>query len=125
MLDTLWVLFAKLLTESFFILIFEVERSLAENRILFDNLKENVDVKWKSLSAFKLLDQFSADWASYSFLMVQLLDAARAESVATVNEYAWDAFTNVVLESTERADVELAGLIVQIHDVDVHLSSGK
>ena len=125
MLDTLWVLFAKLLTESFFILIFEVERSLAENWILFDNLKENVDVKWKSLSAFKLLDQFSADWASYSFLMVQLLDAARAESVATVIEYAWNAFTNVVLESTERADVELAGLIVQIHDVDVHLSSGK
>ena len=121
MLDTLRVLLAELLTESFFILIFEIEGSLAENWVLLDNLKENVDVQWKSLSAFKLLDQFPADWASYSFLMVQLLDAARAESVATVNEYAWDAFTNVVLEPTERADVELAGLIVQIHDVDVHL----
>ena len=125
MLDTLRVLLTELLTESLFILIFEVEGSLAENWILFDNLKENVDVQWKSLSTFKLLDQFPADWASYSFLMVQLLDAARAESVATVNEYSWDAFTNVVLEPTERADVELAGLIVQIHDVDVHLSSGK
>lgn len=47
--------------------------------------------------------------------MVQLLNAVRAQSVATVDQYARDALAHVVLESTELADVEAAGLIVQVH----------
>ena len=111
-LHTLRVLFTELLTESFFILIFEVEGDLAENRVFFDDLIEDVDVQWKSLGTFELLDQFPANWASYSFLVVQLLNAARAKSVATVDKYAWNAFTHVVLESTESADVKLASFVI-------------
>ena len=125
MFDTFRMLITELLTESLFIFIFEVERGLVEDWILLNDLVENVNVQRKSLCAFKLLDQFSANRASHSIFVVQLLDAVRAESMSAVNQYAWVTFTNVVLESTERADVELAGLIVQIHDVDVHLSSGK
>ena len=124
-LDTLWMLLAELLTESLFILVLEVEGSLAENWILFDDFIEDVDIQWESLGAFKLLDQFSANGASYSVFVVQLLDAASAESVPAVDEYAWDTFSNVVLECAEGTDVELTGLVVQVHDVNVHLALTK
>ncbi len=37
-----------------------------------------------------------------------------------MHKYARNAFSDVVLESAELADVELARLVVQIHDVNVH-----
>ena len=96
-LDTLWVLITELFTESFFILIFKVKGGLVKDRILLNDFVENVDVQRESLGAFKLLDQFSANRASHSILVVQLLDAACAESMSAVNQYAWNTFTDVVL----------------------------
>ena len=125
MFDTFRMLITELLTESLFIFIFEVERGLVEDWILLNDLVENVNVQRKSLCAFKLLDQFSANRASHSILVVQLLDAVRAESMSAVNQYAWNTFTNVVLERAELAYIELARLVIQIHDVNVHLQNGK
>ena len=125
MFDTFRMLITELLTESLFIFIFEVERGLVEDWILLNDLVENVNVQRKSLCAFKLLDQFSANRASHSIFVVQLLDAVRAESMSAVNQYAWDTFTNVVLERAELADIELTRLVIQIHDVNVHLQNGK
>ena len=108
MLNTLGMLIAQLLTESFFILILEVKGSLVQDWILLDNFIENIDVERESLSTFKLLDQFSANRASHSVLVVQLLDAIRAKSMSAVNQDAWDSFSNVILECAELADIELA-----------------
>ena len=69
---------AKFLTKHFFILVIEIKGSLIEYRILLNNFIQNVDVQWKSLSTFKLLDQLSADGASNPVLVVQFLNAAGA-----------------------------------------------
>ena len=114
------MLLAQLFTQGFFIFIFEVKGGARENRVFLDHFIEDVNVEWKSLSTFKLLDQFSANWASDTVLVVQLLDAIRTESMPAVHKYARNAFPDVVLESAELADVELARLVVQIHDVNVH-----
>lgn len=43
---------------------------------------------------------------------MQLLNAVGAQSVAAVDEDAWDALANVVLQRAKLADVEAARLIV-------------
>jgi len=44
--------------------------------------------------------------------VVELLDAVGAESVATVYQDARDSFSNVVLETTELANIQASGLVV-------------
>ena len=56
MLDSLRMLLAKLITQSFFILIIKVKISLLKNRIFLNNLIKNVYVQRKSLCTFQLLD---------------------------------------------------------------------
>ena len=51
---------------------------------------------------------------------MKLMDAVRAQGVPAVDQDAWDALADVVLESAELADVKPARLIVQVHDVGVH-----
>jgi hypothetical protein len=53
--------------------------------------------------------------------VVQLRDAARAEGVPAVDQYAWNAFADVILEPAELANVESTRLIIKVHDVHVHL----
>ena len=69
---------AKFLTKRVFILVIEIKGSLIQYRVLLNNLIQNVDVQWKSLCTFKLLDQLSADGASNPVLVVQFLNAAGA-----------------------------------------------
>ena len=52
--------------------------------------------------------------------MVKLLNAVRAQSMAAVDQYARDAFTDVVLESTELANVETTRLVVKVHEISRH-----
>ena len=56
MLDSLWMLFTQLITQSFFILIIKVKISLLKNRIFLNNLIKDVYVQRKSLCTFQLLD---------------------------------------------------------------------
>ena len=76
---------AKFLTKRFFILVIEIKGSLIEYRILLNDLIQNVNVQWKSLCTFKLLDQLSADGASNPVLMVEFLNTAGAKSVTTMH----------------------------------------
>ena len=78
MLDSLRVLFTKLITQSFFILIIKVKISLLKNRIFLNHLIENVNVQRKSLCTFKLLDKLSTNWASHSVFVMELLNATCA-----------------------------------------------
>ena len=105
---------AHLVRERLFVFIFEVEVDFRKNGVLGDDLIENVNVQWKSLCTLKLFDQLSADWASDTILVVQLLDATRAQSVPTVDKDARDSLSNVVLETTKCAYVQTTRLIVQI-----------
>ena len=54
--------------------------------------------------------------------MVQLSNAASAESMPAVNQDPRDSFSYVILEAAEQANIELPRLIVQVHDVGIHRS---
>ena len=117
MLDTLWVLLAKLFGKTLLILIFEVKAGAGKDWILLHDFVQDVDVEGESLGALQLLDQLAADGASDTVLVVKLLNAVRAQSMAAVDQYARDAFTDVVLESTELANVETTRLVVKVHEI--------
>ena len=112
MLDTLWVLFTELLAEALLVLILEVKARACQYRVLLNHLVENIDVEGQTLGRLQLLDKLAADWASDTVLMVQLLDAVRAQSMATMDQDSWNAFANVVLKSTELANVKTTRLVV-------------
>ena len=59
-----------------------------------------------------MLHQFSADWAPYSEVMVEALQALGAEGVSTVNEYPWYSFSDIELFCAIVAKVEAPGLVV-------------
>ena len=111
-LDTFRMYLAELLRKALFVLILKVETCARQDRVFLDNFVQDVNVQRKALGAFQPLDQLAADGASHSVLVVQLLDAVRAQSMAAVDQYARDALTHVVLECAELADVEAAGLVV-------------
>ncbi len=48
--------------------------------------------------------------------MVQSVTTVCAKSMATVHQNTRNALSNIILETTELADIKLARLIVQIHD---------
>ena len=120
-LDALWMLLAQLLAETLLVLVVEVKARLREDVVLLDHLVQDVDVEGESLGTLQVLDELAADGAPDAVLVVQLLDAGGAEGVAAVHEDARDALAHVVLESAELADIQAARLVVQIHDVSVHL----
>ena len=111
-LDTFGMHLAELLRKTLLILVLEVKACARQDRVLLNDLVQNVNVQGQALRALQLLDQFAADGASHSVLVMQLLDAVRAQSMAAVDQYARDALTHVVLECAELADVEAAGLVV-------------
>ena len=117
MLDTLWVLLAKLFGKTLLILIFEVKAGAGKDWILLHDFVQDVDIEGKSLGALQLLDQLAADGASNTVLVVKLLNAVRAQSMAAVDQYARDALTDVVLESTELANVETTRLVVKVPEI--------
>ena len=118
-LDALRVLLAELLGQTLLILVLEVEARARQDRVLLDHLVQDVNVEGQPLSTLQLLDQLAADGASDAVLVVQLLDAVRAQSVAAVNQDARDALSHVVLERAELANVKPAGLVVEVHQVDL------
>eukprot|EP00354_Favella_ehrenbergii_P000882 CAMPEP_0170464500 /NCGR_PEP_ID=MMETSP0123-20130129/9204_1 /TAXON_ID=182087 /ORGANISM="Favella ehrenbergii, Strain Fehren 1" /LENGTH=247 /DNA_ID=CAMNT_0010730179 /DNA_START=573 /DNA_END=1314 /DNA_ORIENTATION=- len=119
-LDALGVLLAELLGEALLVFVLEVKAGAREDRVLLDDLVEDVDVERQTLCTLELLDELAADGAPHAVLMVQLLNAVRAEGVAAVDQDARDALAHVVLESAELTDVQPARLIIQIHQVDAH-----
>ena len=80
MLHTLGVLLAQLLSEGVLVLLtgtaclLEIEICLRQDRVLFHDLIEDVDVEGESLSAFKLLHEFAAYRASHSVIVMQVLN---------------------------------------------------
>jgi hypothetical protein len=48
--------------------------------------------------------------------MMQLLNAVSAQSVTTVDEYAGDALSNIVLEGTKLADIKTTRFVVEVHN---------
>ena len=108
MLDTLWMLLTEFFRQALLVLILKVKASTRQNRVFLDHFVKNVDVEGQSLGAFQLLDEFPADRAAHSILVMQLLNAVRAQSMATVDQNSWNTLTNVVLERTELANVETA-----------------
>ena len=121
MLNPLWVLLAQFLSQHLLIFIVKVERGRVEYRILGHHFIQDIDVEGQPFCAFQLLDQFSADGAPDSVLVVQVLDTRGAEGVSTVHKNAGDSLADIVLLGAELADVELPRLVVQIHYVGVHL----
>ena len=113
-LDALWMSLTQFFRQAVLVFILKIEARARKDRILLHDFVKNVDVKGQSLSAFKLLNQLAADWASDTILVVKMLNAARAESVTTVDQDARNSFANVVLQATELTDVKTAGLVVQV-----------
>ena len=116
-LDTFRMLLAQLLGQALLVLIFEVKTGPRKNWIFLHHLVQDIDVEGESLSTFQLLDKFAADGASDAVLVVQLLNTVRAQRMAAVDQYARNALAHIVLEGAELADVETAGLIVQVHKI--------
>ena len=115
-LDSLRVLLAQLLGEGVLVLVspgapslFEVEVGLRENRVLLDDLVEDVDVEGEALRTLELLDEFAADGAPHAVVMVQVLNARGAQGVPTVHQDAGDALSHVVAQPAELADVQATG----------------
>ena len=115
-LDSLRVLLAQLLGEGVLVLVspgapglFEVEVGLRENRVLLDDLIEDVDVEGEALRTLELLDEFAADGAPHAVVMVQVLNARGAQGVPAVHQDAGDALSHVVAQPAELADVQATG----------------
>ena len=115
-LDSLRVLLAQLLGEGVLVLVspgapslFEVEVGLRENRVLLDDLIEDVDVEGEALRTLELLDEFAADGTSHPVVMVQVLNARGAQGVPAVHQDAGDTLSHVVAQSAELADVQATG----------------
>ena len=119
-LDALWMNFTELVGERLLIFVLEIEAHILQDRVLLDDLVEDVDVEGQTLSTFKLLDQLATDGAPNPILVVQLSDAACAECMPAVDQDARDSFTHVVLESAELADVKTTGLVVEVHPGSAH-----
>ena len=120
---SLWVLHAQLICERVFIIIgagaaslLEIKVGFREYGVLFDNLIKNVDVEGESLSTLQLLDEFAADWAPHSVVVVQVLNARSAQGVPAVHQDARDALTNVVPQAAELTDVQATRRVVQVQD---------
>ena len=96
-LDSLWMLRAQVFSELLIFFRFKVETGLSENWILLDHLIQNVDVQWKPFGTVELLNQFPADGASNTVLMVQLVDAVGAQCMSAMDEDARYPFADVVL----------------------------
>lgn len=95
-LDPVGVLLAQLVVEGVFVLALEVKIGVAQQTVLFNDLKQNVYVEGKPLSAFKVLDQLAAHWAAHAVFVVQLRNAVGAERMPAVHEDSRDALANVV-----------------------------
>ena len=123
MLHTLGVLLAQFLRQTLVVLVLEGKASLGKNGVFLDDFVQNVDVQGQAFGTFELLDQFAADGAPHAVLVVQLLDAVRAQGVAAVHQDAGNALTDVVLECAELANVKATRLVVQVHYliIRVHL----
>ena len=124
------VLLAYFVWETLFVFFVKVKTCLREYGVFWDDFVENVNVQGKSFGSFKLFDQLSTNWTTDTVFMMELLDAAGAESVTAVDENARDSLPNIILKPAELANVKTARLIVQIHQVGSslianHLSSRK
>ena len=115
-LDSLGMLLAQLLGEGVLVLVspgapglFEVEVGLRENRVLLDDLIEDVDVEGEALRTLELLDEFAADGAPHPVVMVQVLNARGAKGVPAVHQDAGDTLSHVVAQPAELADVQASG----------------
>ena len=97
--------------------LFEIKVCLRQDRILLHNFVKDVDVKRQALCTFELLDKLAADWAADAVVVVKSLDAAGAQSVSAVHQDAWDTLADVVLETTELADVKASRAVVQVQDL--------
>lgn len=115
-LDSLGVLLAQLLGEGVLVLVspgapglLEVKVGLRENRVLLDDLIEDVDVEGEALRTLELLDKLAADGTSHTVVMVQVLNARGAQGVPAVHQDARDTLSHVVAQPAELADVQATG----------------
>jgi len=115
-LDSLWVLLAQLLSEGILVLLspgpaglLEVEVGLRENRVLLDDLIEDVDVEGEAFRTLELLNELAADGASHTVVVVQVLDARGAQGVPAVHQDTGYTLSHVVAQPAELADVQAAG----------------
>ncbi len=121
-LDALGVLLTQLFSKAVLVFILEVETGTGQNGVLLDHFIQDVDVEGESLSTLEVLDELAADRAAHTVLVVQLLDAVRAESVSTVHQDAGDSLAHIVLEGAELTNVKSTGLVVEVHQGGTHLT---
>ena len=112
MLNALRMLLAKFLRQTVLIFVFKVKAGACQDRVLLHDLVQDVDVEGQALSGLKLLDELAADGTANTILVMQLLNAACAECVPTVDQDAWNSLTYVILEAAERTNIEPPRLIV-------------
>ena len=117
MLHSFRMNFAQLLRKRFVVLVFKRKADFRKDVVFLHNLVQDVDVQWQAFSTFELLDQFAANRATHSIFVVQLLNAVSAEGVTTVNKYARDSLTHVVLEGAELTDIKATRLVVEVHNL--------
>ena len=121
-LDSFWMNFTELLRQGVLIFILEVKACTCENRVFGNNLVQDVYVEREAFRTFKIFNEFTADGAPNAVFVVQLLNAIGTKCVSTMDQYARNTFTHVILHATELADIQLTRLIVEIHHIDSHVS---
>ena len=121
MLHTVRVNFAELIYHKGFVLFFKIEITIPQLIVLFNDFVQYVYIEGKSLCTVKLFNQFPADWAPHTILIMKFGNTVGAEGVPTVNQDAWNALTYVVLVAAELADVKPSRFVIQLNNIHFFL----
>jgi len=112
-LNALFVVFTKQAVDAFFV--FKVD--VSEDTISFYNLIQNIEVQWQFVNTFHLFDEFSANWASHSIIMVQSSQTLRTKSVAAVNHDSRNFLSDIELTPTIVTIVETTAFVISAHQI--------
>ena len=104
-LDAVWVLGTELVQHLVFLLVVKVKLAVSKLSVFLHHFVQDVDVQGKSFCTLEVLDEFTADGASHSVVVVQLSDAAGTEGVPAMDEDSGDTLANIILETAELAYV--------------------
>lgn len=112
--DSLLMILAKFLFNTILTHIL-IKVNLRQYFVILHCLVQDVDVQWELFDSLEVLNKFSAYWASHSKVMVQLRKTLSAESVSAMDKDPWDSFSDIVLQTTEVAEVHVSWSIIHLY----------
>ena len=89
-----------------------IEIHIGEERVLRDNLIQDIEVKGQFVDAVHALEHFAAQRTLDLVVSQEERETPRAERMATTYDDSWDAGTNVVLQPAKVAVIEPSRLVI-------------